>query len=119
MSESSDRELLTAGIDVGSSSIKAVLVRDGGDGSTAIVKGRVERIRRRDPAQVATQLFEKLLEEEGLRRDELAYVATTGEGENVPFRTGHFYGMTTHARGGLHLEPAARAVIDIGALHTR
>jgi benzoyl-CoA reductase subunit D len=27
--------------------------------------------------------------------------------------------MTTHARGGLFLEPEARAVIDIGALHAR
>ena len=46
-------------------------------------------------------------------------MATTGEGESVPFRTGHFYGMTTHARGGLFLDPEARAVLDIGALHTR
>jgi benzoyl-CoA reductase subunit D len=37
----------------------------------------------------------------------------------VPFRTGHFYGMTTHSRGGLFLDPEARAVIDIGALHCR
>jgi benzoyl-CoA reductase subunit D len=27
--------------------------------------------------------------------------------------------MTTHARGGLFLDPDARAIIDIGALHTR
>jgi benzoyl-CoA reductase subunit D len=27
--------------------------------------------------------------------------------------------MTTHARGGLHLDPEARAVMDVGALHTR
>ena len=27
--------------------------------------------------------------------------------------------MTTHARGGLFLEPEARAVLDIGALHAR
>ncbi len=27
--------------------------------------------------------------------------------------------MTTHARGGLFLEPDARAIIDMGALHTR
>ena len=27
--------------------------------------------------------------------------------------------MTTHARGGLFLDPGARAVIDIGALHAR
>lgn len=37
----------------------------------------------------------------------------------VSGRTGHFYGMTTHSRGGLYLDPEARAVIDIGALHTR
>ena len=39
------------------------------------------------------------------------YVATTGEGENVKFATGHFYSMTTHARGGVFLEPEARAVV--------
>jgi benzoyl-CoA reductase subunit D len=49
----------------------------------------------------------------------LAYVATTGEGEIITFRTGHFFGMTAHARGALFLEPQARAVLDIGALHTR
>jgi benzoyl-CoA reductase subunit D len=27
--------------------------------------------------------------------------------------------MTTHARGGLFLEPTARAVLDVGALHAR
>ena len=47
------------------------------------------------------------------------YVATTGEGEEIRFATGHFYGMTTHARGALHLEPRARAVLDVGALHSR
>ena len=37
----------------------------------------------------------------------------------MAFRTGHFYSMTTHSRGGLFLDPEARAVIDIGALHAR
>ena len=60
-----------------------------------------------------------VLHEAGVRAGRLGYVATTGEGEIVPFRTGHFYGMTTHARGGLFLEPEARAIIDMGALHTR
>ena len=40
------------------------------------------------------------------------YVATTGEGEDNPFATGHFYGMTTHARGGLFLREDARAIVD-------
>jgi benzoyl-CoA reductase subunit D len=61
----------------------------------------------------------RLVDEGSLSRAELDYVATTGEGELVSFRTGHFYGMTTHARGASFLEPDARAAIDIGALHTR
>ena len=50
----------------------------------------------------------------GTRPDEVDYVATTGEGELVAFRTGHFYSMTAHARGGLFLLDEARAVLDIG-----
>jgi len=50
---------------------------------------------------------------------QIAYVATTGEGEDTPFATGHFFGMTTHARGALYLEPRAKAVLDVGALHAR
>ena len=46
-------------------------------------------------------------------------MATTGDGETIPFRTGHFYSMTTHARGAIYLDPEARAVLDIGALHGR
>ncbi len=49
----------------------------------------------------------------------MAYVASTGEGDALDFRDGHFYGMTTHARGATFLEPAARAVVDAGALHAR
>ena len=55
----------------------------------------------------------------GLSEDDIAYIAITGEGENVKFATGHFYSMTTHARGGDYLDPLARAVVDIGALNGR
>ncbi|MFQ5789168.1 MAG: benzoyl-CoA reductase subunit D [Acidobacteriota bacterium] len=111
--------LLSAGIDVGSSAIKVAFIEDGGSASARVLAGRVERIRRRDPVRVAEDLFERTLGETGVERRDLSYVATTGEGELISFRTGHFYGMTTHARGALFLDPEARAVIDIGALHTR
>jgi benzoyl-CoA reductase subunit D len=110
---------LAAGIDVGSSSIKVALVEDDGGGEPRFLVGRTERVRRRDPMQVAEEAFRGALAEARLAAEELDYVATTGEGEMVSFRTGHFYGMTTHARGALFLDPEARAVIDIGALHTR
>ncbi|GMV41313.1 MAG: hypothetical protein AMXMBFR64_30290 [Myxococcales bacterium] len=110
--------LLTAGVDVGSAAVKVVVMETGPAGER-LVGGRAERMRRRDTEAVAVGLFEDVLREVGLGKDDLAYVATTGEGENLPFRTGHFYGMTTHARGGLFIDPEARAVIDMGALHTR
>ena len=112
-------ELLTAGVDVGSSSVKVAVVADRDDGAPRVLARLVERIRRRDARQVATGLFEQALGQAGVGRGDLAYVASTGDGEALPFRTGHFYSMTAHARGGLFLEPAATAVMDMGALHAR
>lgn len=110
---------LTAGIDVGSAAIKVAVLSTDEAGGETLIGGRAERIRRRDPLAVAEGLFGDVLRELGVDAGELDYIATTGEGEGIAFRTGHFYGMTTHARGGLFLDPEARAVIDIGALHTR
>ncbi len=111
--------MLTAGIDIGSSTIKVVVMEDEGNGNARMLAGRAERIRKRDVLRLAESVFGETLDEAGVKRDDLGYIATTGEGELISFRTGHFYGMTTHARGGLFLDPEARAVIDIGALHTR
>ncbi|HJP02306.1 MAG TPA: benzoyl-CoA reductase subunit D [Planctomycetota bacterium] len=112
------QERFALGIDVGSASVKVSLMRDG-KGGYELVSGRSERIRRRGPEAVAGTMFEQMLSENGLGRQDLDYIATTGEGEAVAFRTGHFYGMTTHARGARFLEPEADACIDIGALHAR
>jgi len=111
--------LLTAGIDVGSASVKVAIMRTSEAGEESLLVGRSERIRRRAVDQVTEGLFETTLSGAGLERKDLEYIATTGEGEVVPFRTGHFYGMTTHARGARFLEPEVDACIDIGALHAR
>ncbi len=115
----SRKTLLTAGIDVGSSSVKVAVFEDRGADGARMLAGLTERLRRRDPLDVATDTMAKALLDAGVSRTDLDYVATTGEGEVVEDRTGHFYGMTTHARGGLFLDPEVRAVVDIGALHAR
>jgi benzoyl-CoA reductase subunit D len=112
-------ELSVVGIDVGSATAKVVLMRESKLAPPMLIAHKLERLRRRDARKLVDDLFETLLAESGLRRDQLTYVATTGEGECASFRTGHFYGMTAHARGALFLDPGARAVIDSGALHTR
>jgi len=119
MSGTPAETLHVAGIDVGSSAVKVVVLEDVEGRTPRRLASRTERMRRRDPRKVARELFDASLCEAGLDREQLDYVATTGEGESLDFRTGHFYGMTTHARGGLYLEPEARAIIDVGALHAR
>ncbi len=104
----------TIGIDIGSGAVKTVLFR----GNEWLAR-RCERIRRREPMELAKLGFDEVLEEARMKPDAVAYTATTGEGENVKFATGHFYSMTTHARGGVYLNPEARAVVDIGALNGR
>ena len=108
--------IVTAGIDVGTAAVKAaVLCVDGAD--ERILGSAMGRIRKRPIATVVREVFGRAIESAEV--EAIDYVASTGEGEDIDFATGHFYGMTTHARGGLHLDPRARIVVDIGALHTR
>ena len=109
---------ITVGIDIGSGAVKTALFRSEGEKHEWLAK-RCERIRRRDPMTLAQEGFDAVLAGTGLAPNDIAYIATTGEGENVKFATGHFYSMTTHARGGVYLVPEARAVVDIGALNGR
>jgi len=118
--------LVTAGIDVGSGAVKVAITRQcdprGADAEEAtwaedVLATASSRIRRRDVATVVDEVFQAAVSAAAV--DEIHYIATTGEGNDVPFATGHFYGMTTHARGALYLAPESRAVLDIGALHTR
>ncbi|MBT3532541.1 MAG: benzoyl-CoA reductase subunit D [Rhodospirillaceae bacterium] len=109
----------TAGIDIGTGAVKAVLFQSEGGENPKWLGKRLERIRRRDPLDLARQCFEEMLLEAGVREVDVNYIATTGEGENVEFRTGHFYSMTTHARGAIFLQPDTRAAMDVGALHGR
>ena len=111
--------IIAAGVDVGSSAAKFALVETGADGTETIVALHNERIRRRDLRKVIREGYEVVLQAAGLRRDAIAYTASTGEGELVDFRSGHFYDMTTHARGAAFLMPGVSAVLDVGALHAR
>ncbi len=113
------RILLTAGVDVGSSAVKAVAMRSGSGTQAEVLAAVCQRIRRRNVQEVARSAFDECCEAAAVAAADFCYVASTGDGDAAPFRTGHFYSMTTHARGALHLEPEARGVVDLGALHAR
>ncbi|MBU6442584.1 MAG: benzoyl-CoA reductase subunit D [Alphaproteobacteria bacterium] len=109
---------IAAGIDVGTGAVKAALFKVE-DGKETWLSRELLRIRQRDPMELARVAFDHILADAGLSEKEVDYVATTGEAESVPFHTGHFYSMTTHARGAIYLEPQSRAALDMGALHGR
>ena len=108
----------TAGIDVGTGCVKTVLFEHR-EGEAHWLEKRCERIRQRDPYQLSKDTYLEMLDARGLTPKQLGYTASTGDGESLPFTTGHFYSMTTHARGAIFLEPRTRGVVDIGALHGR
>src|SRR5690349_12843275 len=96
---------ITIGIDIGSGAVKSTLFRVEEGKEPVWLAKRCERIRRRDPMTLAEEGRAAVIAESGVSPDQVDYIATTGEGENVKFATGHFYSMTTHARGGVFLQP--------------
>lgn len=112
----SNNDIQTLGIDVGGSCVKIVLMNYN---SRTITDKKVEKIRKRNPTDVTEELVAYLLQQNGLEYEDLAYVASTGEGEMVSRKTGHFYSMTTHARGAHYLFPDTRTLVDMGALYAR
>ena len=109
---------VAAGIDVGTAVVKAALFRVE-NGETTWLARTTLRIRQRDAMELARIAYDQILAEAKLSEKDVDYVATTGEGEGIPFHTGHFYSMTTHARGAIYLDPKSRAALDVGALHGR
>jgi len=109
--------IYTIGVDVGSSYIKGILIQYGN--TIKIVSKHIEKIRKRNPEEVTELVIQQLLNDSGLERNQIQYIATTGEGEIIKNKTGHFYSMTSHARGGIHLCPQAKIVVDLGALYVR
>ncbi len=109
--------IYTMGIDVGSNFIKLVLM-DYSD-QPIIVDKQTEKIRKRNPTQVAEEMIQVMLQKNNLKYEDIAYLASTGEGDLVKRKRGHFYGMTTHAKGANYFFPDAKTVVDMGALFVR
>ena len=80
---------ITAGINIGTNSVKSVLFRIE-EGAIEWLAKHTSRIRKRDPNQLAAEDYRWLLKKTDIDPEEVEYVAKTGEGENVDFRSCHF-----------------------------
>ncbi len=102
--------IITAGIDVGSTYTKAVVLGEG---------GRILGVDLRPTGfcleEAAVASYRAAIAEAGLKDGDVAYVASTGYGRfQVPFRDLHVTDLTAAARGARLLFPGTRTVLDIG-----
>ncbi len=106
--------LISAGVDIGSTASKAVILVDGEN------RGEVVGDSTTNPAKTAETIYQAALELAGVSRDDVAYVVGTGYGRTqVPFADSNVSEITCHGRGAHYLLPAARTVIDIGGQDTK
>ncbi|MDN5326543.1 MAG: hypothetical protein PWP41_1239 [Moorella sp. (in: firmicutes)] len=100
---------LTAGVDIGSLTTKAVVVRDGRMAGAAVLKSGVNSV------EIAEKALQEALEQAGAGAESLDGIVATGYGRiRVPFAQRRVTEITCHARGIYHLWPEVRTVIDIG-----
>jgi (R)-2-hydroxyacyl-CoA dehydratese activating ATPase len=101
-------DIITAGVDIGSTMTKVVLMDTDIRASLIGPTGAEHR-------RLANKVMEQALAQAGISFENVAYVVATGYGRvNVPFADKQITEITCHARGVYHLFPTARTIIDIG-----
>jgi predicted CoA-substrate-specific enzyme activase len=99
-----------AGVDIGSTMTKVVLMDKNGNLLSSI-KGPTGPEHR----QLANEVMRQTLEQASLQIDDISYIVATGYGRlNVPFADRHITELSCHARGVSSLFPGVRTAIDIG-----
>jgi (R)-2-hydroxyacyl-CoA dehydratese activating ATPase len=102
--------IFVAGIDIGSTYTKAVLL----DASRAVCATAIRRSGYK-PAAAANAVFDDLVANAGLAKEQVTYIATTGYGRYmVPFRHTQITELTCHAVATGYHFPAVRTILDIG-----
>jgi len=108
--ENATPALFFAGIDIGSTMSKAVVVDAQGTMRGYVVGPTGAEHRRR-----ANKVMEDVLRTAGITLDQVAYIISTGYGRvNVPFADKQVTELTCHAKGVASLFPEVRTAIDIG-----
>jgi (R)-2-hydroxyacyl-CoA dehydratese activating ATPase len=107
--------MIVAGVDVGSTATKAVLVDENGR-----VIARALSDTGANVVRAAEKAFRKALGETGLEEWEVGYTVGTGYGRyKVPFGNAQITEISCHAKGAIALFPGTRTILDIGGQDTK
>lgn len=101
---------VTAGIDVGSTYTKVVILGDEGAILARAAAPTGFRLR-----EIAADSYDRALGEAGVDRGQVSYVIATGIGRHqVDFKDTQVTDLTASSRGSQHLFPKTRTILDIG-----
>jgi benzoyl-CoA reductase subunit D len=102
--------VITAGIDLGTQSVKAVILKDG----EVVSRGQV--FSGFDPTKAAEQAVGEALKKAKLSLSNVDHVTATGSGMDMaPNANSTISMMGADAKAGVYLFPKARTIIDVGA----
>ena len=105
---------ITAGVDIGSTASKAVILVDRRPAAQIIGPSST------NPKRTAREIYEKALSEAGLGASDVSYIVGTGYGRTqVDFAAKNISEITCHGRGAHFLIPSVRTVIDVGGQDTK
>jgi predicted CoA-substrate-specific enzyme activase len=107
--------VIVAGVDVGSTATKAVLLDENRE-----IRGRGCLPTGANVRRAAERALAEALAGAGLEAWDVAYTVGTGYGRyTVPFGDGQVTEISAHARGAVTLFPGTRTILDIGGQDTK
>ena len=106
--------MITVGMDLGTQSVKAVIIKDDS------VVSRKQVFSGFDPTKSAEQAIDDALKQANLQKSDVNYFVATGSGmEMAPYANSTISMMGADAKAAIFIFPKARTIIDIGAEEAR
>jgi benzoyl-CoA reductase subunit D len=102
--------MITAGIDMGSKTVKVVILRDGE------IIGKGMALAGFESRAAAESAFAAAAEQAGIEVDAVEHIVATGAGRKfAPYTERNVTDVASDVKGAMALYPGARTVIDVGA----
>jgi benzoyl-CoA reductase subunit D len=106
--------MITVGMDLGTQSVKIVVLKD-----NAVVS-RKQAFSGFDPTRAAEQAIGEALKQANVQKSDVAYFVATGSGmETAPYANTTVSMMGADAKAAIYVFPKTRTIIDIGAEEAR
>ena len=106
--------MITVGVDLGTQSVKAVVLRNDD------VVARKQVFSGFDPTKAAEQAIHEALKQANFQKSDVGYFVATGSGMDMaPFANSTVSMMGADAKGAIYVFPKTRTIIDVGAEEAR